>query len=59
MELHRDVIWWMMRKPGVATSVVVRVFSDVLVAFSLFLYLANIRIWKSHLNIREGSDYLS
>ena len=35
----------------------VRVFSDVLVAF---LYLvANIKIWKSHLNTREGSDYVS
>ena len=40
----------------------VRVFSDVLVAFLYFdichYLVANIKIWKSHLNIREGSDYL-
>ena len=39
---------------------VVRVFCDVLVAFLYFdichLLVANIKIWKSHLNIREGSD---
>ena len=45
-----------------ATGKVVRVFSDVLVAFSYFdichyQNMANIKIWKSHLNIREGSDY--
>ena len=39
----------------------VRVFSDVLVFFPCFdicqILVANIKIWKSHLNIREGSDY--
>ena len=39
----------------------VGVFSDVLVAFLYFdichYQVANIKIWKSHLNIREGSDY--
>ena len=34
----------------------VRVFSDVLVAFLYFDIVAKIKIWKSHLNIREGSD---
>ena len=41
-------------------SKLVRVFSDVLVAFLYFdichYLVANIKIWKSHLNIREGSD---
>ena len=44
------------------TSNLVRVFSDVLVAFLYFdichYLVANIKILKSHLNIREGSDYL-
>ena len=40
----------------------VRVFSDVLVAFLYLIFdtillVENIKIWKSHLNIREGSDY--
>ena len=39
---------------------IVRVFSEVLVAFLYFdnchLLVANIDIWKSHFNIREGSD---
>ena len=39
----------------------VRVFSDVLVAFPYFdichYIVANIKVLKSHLNIREGSDY--
>ena len=41
-------------------TILVRVFSDVLVAFLYFdichYLVANIKIWKSHLNIREGSD---
>ena len=43
-----------------AQETLVRVFSDVLVAFLYFdichLLVANIKICKSHLNIREGSD---
>ena len=39
--------------------ILVRVFSDVLVFFPCFdicqILVANIKIWKSHLNIREGS----
>ena len=45
-----------------STYNIVRVFSDVLVAFLYFdiwhLLVANIKIWKSHLNIREGLEYL-
>ena len=37
----------------------VQVFSDVLVTFLYFdicQIVANIKIWKRHINIREGSD---
>ena len=53
----------MNKGPGEAVRILVRVFSDVLEAFLYFdichynVLVANIKIWKSHLNIREGSDY--
>ena len=37
---------------------IVRVFSNVLVAFLYFDICHYIKICKSHLNIREGSDYM-
>ena len=52
---------WVGSKKEHAINRVVQVFSDNLVAFLYFdichYLVANIKIWKSHLKIREGSDY--